>query len=124
MTPGEKALINPVIFAISPVRMLMINRFDNPQITAYYPYNKKSLGRMMSEPESAWLVIIEEIRVEHPDITFELEQTEEEDWLIIHITDGQRQEMCQISLRLTDDLLEAHVRTQLLQSVHLFRTAN
>jgi hypothetical protein len=79
---------------------------------------------MMSEPESAWLVIIEEIRVEHPDITFELEQTEEEDWLIIHITDGQRQEMCQISLRLTDDLLEAHVRTQLLQSVHLFRTAN
>ncbi len=79
---------------------------------------------MTEAPESKWLVLIGEVEGEHPDMTFELEESEEEDWLVVHITDGQRRERFQISLRLTDDVLEEHVRAQLQLNVQVFRKAN
>jgi hypothetical protein len=67
--------------------------------------------------------IVDVIRVDYPEIQFQFDESEEEDWLEVTLNHGAHVEVHQLSLRVLDDLLEEALRTQLLQKIDLFLRA-
>jgi hypothetical protein len=67
--------------------------------------------------------IVDVIRVDYPEIQFQFDESEEQDWLEVTLSNDAHVEVHQISLRVLDEKLEHTVRTQLQQKIDLFLQA-